>query len=237
MALTTVLFDLDGTFLAYDMVQDFLPRYFHALTTWMAPYLPPERFMAALAAGTDAITHNDGQQTNAEAFAAAFYPLVGLPRERLEPHFEAFYREAFPTLRHMARPRPEARHVVATAFAQGYTVAIATNPYFPAVAVLERLRWADIADFPYHHITTYENSRAVKPRPRYYYDILEQLGRTPEETLMVGDEIMDMAAGALGCRTFLVESPATTLEAFAPPPTYHGDLTALAKLLHNHGKG
>ena len=67
MPIKTILFDLDGTFLDYDMVQDFLPQYFRALTTWMAPHLPPERFIAALEAGTAAITRNDGSQTNAKA--------------------------------------------------------------------------------------------------------------------------------------------------------------------------
>ena len=235
MPIKTILFDLDGTFLDYDMVQDFLPQYFRALTTWMAPHLPPERFIAALEAGTAAITRNDGSQTNAEAFAEVFYPLAGEPRERLEPHFEAFYRQAFPTLQRVARPRSEARRVVEAAFTQGYEVVIATNPYFPAIATEERLRWANIADFPYRRVTTYENSRAVKPDARYYREILESLGRAPEEALMVGDEAMDMAAGALGCLTDLVHSPATTAEALDPPPTFQGDLAALEALLRNDG--
>lgn len=231
MPIKTILFDLDGTFLEYDMVQDFLPQYYRALAAWMTPHLPPERFIAALEEGAAAITRNDGQQTNAEAFASAFYPLAGESRETLEPHFEAFYRESFPTLRRLARPRPEARRVVKTAFALGYEVVIATNPYFPAIAVEERLRWADIADFAYHRVTSYENSHAVKPNPRYYGEILAALGRAPEEALMVGDEAMDMAAGALGCLTYLIHSPATTADAISPPPTFQGDLDTLEAVL------
>jgi len=231
MPVQTILFDLDGTFLEFDMVQELFPHYLRALTEWMSPYVPPERFVSALHAGTEAITHNDGRQTNAEAFAVAFFARVEQPRELLEPAFEAFYREAFPALQHLARPRPAARRIVERAFALGYEVVIATNPYFPASATLERLRWAAIADFPYRHITTYENSRAVKPAPRYYYDILELLGRGPAEALMVGDEAMDMAAGTLGCLTYLVESPATSAEAFNPPPTFQGDLEALEEVL------
>lgn len=233
MPVSTILFDLDGTFLEYDMIQDFLPQYFRKLTAWMAPLLPPERFVPALEAGTDAITRNDGQRTNAEAFADTFYPLAGLPREALEHHFEAFYREAFPTLHAIARPRPEARRTVELAFSLGYEVIIATNPYFPAVATLERLRWANIADFAYRHITTYENSTAVKPDARYYSEILQRVGRQPAEALMVGDEAMDMAAGTLGCLTYLIASPATTAEALNPAPTYQGDLNQLQKVLRH----
>jgi len=42
---------------------------------------------------------------------------------------------------------------------------------------------------------------------------------------------MDMAAGTLGCLTYLVESPATSAEAFNPPPTFQGDLEALEEVL------
>ncbi len=231
MPVKTILFDLDGTFLEYDMVQDFLPRYFRTLVAWMTPHLPPERFIPALEAGTDAITRNDGQWSNAEVFAATFYPLTGMPRETLEPHFEAFYREAFPTLHSIARPRPEARLTVELAFTLGYEVIIATNPYFPAVATLERLRWANIADFAYRHITTYENSTAVKPDARYYSEILGIVGCQPAEALMVGDEAMDMAAGALGCLTYLIQSPATTEEALSLSPTFKGDLDQLREVL------
>ncbi len=231
MPIKTVLFDLDGTFLEYDMVQDFLPQYFRALTAWMTTHIPPERFVPALEAGTEAITRNDGQQTNAEAFAATFYAHAGKPRQDLEPCFEAFYREAFPELQRFAYPRREARRVVAKAFSLGFKVVIATNPYFPAVATLERLRWANIADFSYHHITTYENSRAIKPDARYYREILGTVGCEPAEALMVGDEAMDMAAGELGCLTFLVKSPATTAEALLSPPTFQGDLEELEEVL------
>lgn len=231
MTTKTVLFDLDGTLLDYDMVQDFLPHYFRALTSWMAPHVPPERFVSALQAGTEAITQNVGLRTNAEVFAETFYALAERPRHMLEPHFEAFYRKAFPQLRVLARPRPAARRILKTAFSLGFKVVIATNPYFPVIATMERLRWADVADFPYEHITTYENSHAVKPARRYYQDILDVVNCEPKEALMVGDEAMDMAAGALGCLTYLVRSPATSPDAVLPPPDFEGDLAGVEKAL------
>ncbi len=231
--LKAILFDLDGTLLDYDMMRDLLPRYFERLTAYAAHLLPPRKLVAAINQASEAISANDGTRINADVFAEAFYPLVGIEREIMEPLFMDFYTHDFPNLREYANPRPEARRVIQAAFDAGYDVVIATNPFFPAIATWERLRWADAADFPYKKVTSYENSHAAKPSPYYYQEILDDLGCLPEEALMVGDEAMDMAAGSLGCRTFLVLGLATDLQAITPPPTYQGTLAELENRLRN----
>lgn len=231
--LKAILFDLDGTLLDYDMTRELLPRYFERLTAYAAHLLPPRTLVAAINRGSEAILANDGTRVNADVFAEAFYPLVGIEREIMEPLFMDFYSNDFPNLREYANPRPEARRVIQAAFDAGYAVVIATNPFFPAIATQERLRWANAADFPYRKVTSYENSHAAKPNPQYYQEILDELGCLPEEALMVGDEAGDMAAGLLGCRTFLVTSAATDLQAITPPPTYQGTLADLEDQLRS----
>jgi len=229
-AIKAILFDLDGTLLDNNM-DVFLPHYFKLLSARVAHLLPPDQFMACLMQASDAMVTNDGRATNEEVFAAAFYPLIGRPREEVEPIFLAFYADDFPKLRQYTRRKPEARQVVQQAFDLGCDVVIATNPLFPFTAVRQRLEWAGVADFPYGLVTTYENSRAAKPNLLYYEQILESIGQPPAASLVVGDEDTDMVAAHLGCPTFLVPGPRTALDPGAPEPSYRGTLADLGALL------
>jgi len=227
-----ILFDLDGTLLDSNM-DVFLPHYFEMLTAHMAHILPPDDFIAHLLQATNAMIANDGSATNEKVFADVFYPLVGQPREKLEPIFMDFYAHDFPSLRQHTHRKPEARQVVQQAFDLDCDVVIATNPVFPAVAIEQRLEWAGVADFPYHLVTTYENSRAAKPNLAYYEHILGSIGQRAEMCLMVGDEDGDMVAAHLGCLTFLVPGPRTELGPATPGPTYRGTLTDLEALFQS----
>lgn len=232
MTFKAILFDLDGTLLEHDMRNEFIPRYFALLTAHMAEWIPPQKLAAGVMQASDAVTANDGSRTNADAFAAVFYPLVGYSREEIEPHFMDFYTRVFPTLHRYVKSKPEARLAVQTAFDLGYDVVIATNPHFPAIATQHRLAWAGVEDFPYRKVTSYENSHFAKPSLGYYQEIITEVGCKPEEALMIGDEAMDMVAARLGCRTFLVPSAATKMAEIDPPPTYQGTLADVITLLH-----
>ncbi|HOT93544.1 MAG TPA: HAD family hydrolase [Anaerolineae bacterium] len=233
MTFKAILFDLDGTLLEHDMRNEFIPHYFALLTKHLAAWVPAEKLVASIMRGSEAVMNNDGSRTNEEVFAEVFYPLVGYPREELEPRFMDFYMHVFPMLRTYTAPKPEARPAVQIAFDKGFDVVIATNPHFPAVATQHRLEWAGVADFPYRKVTTYENSHFAKPCLGYYQEILDELGCAPEEALMIGDEAMDMVAARLGCATFLVYSAATKLEEIAPPPIWQGTLADVVALLRS----
>ena len=84
-------------------------------------------------------------------------------------------------------------------------MALATNPIFPAVATESRIRWAGLQPEDFELYTTYENSRYCKPNLNYYRDIVEQLDLTPEECLMVGNDVAeDMVVRELGMNVFLL---------------------------------
>ena len=231
-SIKAILFDLDGTLLESNM-DVFLPHYFKLLSARVAHLLPPDEFMAHLMQASNAMVNNDGRATNEEVFAAAFFPLISHPREKAESAFRDFYAHDFPTLRQYTRRKPEARQVVRQAFDLGCDVVVATNPLFPATAIEQRLEWAGVADFPYRLVTTFENSRAAKPNLLYFEQILETIGRLAEESLVVGDEDMDMVAAHLGCPTFLVPGPRTKLSPTTPEPTYRGTLMDLGRLLQS----
>ena len=83
--------------------------------------------------------------------------------------------------------------------------ALATNPIFPAVATENRIRWAGLKPEDFEFYTTYETCRYCKPNPKYYEDIVEKLGVSAEECLMVGNDVTeDMIAETLGMKVFLL---------------------------------
>lgn len=227
MTLEAVLFDLDDTLLGNPM-ETFVPAYFRALTRYVAHLVPPERLREGLARATAAVDANSGDgPTNEETFAEVFYPALGHERETLEATFERFYAEAFPELEPLTQHRPAARQLVEWAFRRGLQVVIATNPLFPRIAVEERLAWADVpvSEFDYDLVTTYEMMHATKAHPAYYREILERLGRPPDQCLMVGDswELDIKQAAVVGIDTYWIT------EAAEPPPDEDTEMTLVGQ--------
>ncbi len=148
-----ILFDMDGT-LIDDSMDTFLPPYFDAITKKLAHLVPPAKFIAQLQASTRAmVASNDPARTMADAFAADFFPKIGVPRETLMPLFDDFYAREYPELRAFVQPIPHARDLVANAIQRKHPVVIATMPVFPRAAIQQRMEWGRIADFPYALVT------------------------------------------------------------------------------------
>ena len=233
-----LLLDLDDTLLENSMSR-FIPAYFEALCGALSPWAPPERLIAELLAGTRAMDAGDGVgATNAEAFAAVFYPRLGVPRAELEPQILRFYEERFPSLRDLTRPVDGARDLVAWCRERGVRMVVATNPLFPRPAIEERVRWAgfDPTDGTFDLITCAEDMHATKASPAYYREILDRVGASPDACLMVGDDWgWDVVqAGRVGIRSWWVASPRAV-----PPDTGgltvgQGDLRAFHGWLAKH---
>jgi FMN phosphatase YigB (HAD superfamily) len=187
--LKALLLDLDGT-LIDNAMDTFLPAYIRALGEFAASMVDPGRFTEELLNATRVMDGNDGSgPSNEKAFASAFYPALGVAREELEPLLERFYDEVFPQLESLTRPRPEAPWIIEWATGRGLQVVIATNPLFPRTAIEQRMAWGGVGvdRFDYARVTTYENSRATKSSPAYFSEIVDHIGRRPQECLMVGD--------------------------------------------------
>ncbi len=212
--LQALLLDLDDTLLGNSMTV-FVPAYFQALTRFARHEVDPDRLIEELIRATTSMEANDGTgASNEEVFAAAFYPAVGRERADLQPLFERFYEEAFPALRRLTRPRPEARPLVEWAFAAGLQVVIATNPLFPLSAIEQRLDWAGVpaSDFPFALVTSYEVMHATKARPAYYREIVAHLGVPAGACLMAGDtwewDIVNSTEAGLGAFWVTTSPPA-----------------------------
>ena len=203
--ITTVLFDLDGTLLPMDM-NEFIKAYFGGLARRLAPHgYEPQKLVDAIWKGTAAMVKNDGTTTNEDRFWQGFEAAYGKPARQDEPLFAAFYREDFDNVRTSCGYTPAAREMIDTIKACGLRTALATNPIFPAMATERRIAWAGLSTSDFELYTTYENSRFCKPNPNYYRDVMQTLGVSPEECLMVGNDVgEDMIVETLGCRVFLL---------------------------------
>lgn len=205
MAITTVLFDLDGTLLP--MEQDvFVKTYLGGLCKKLAPLgYEPRALSAAIWKGTEAMVKNDGSRLNEEVFWETFCGLMGENARKDEPVFEEFYKTEFQQVAEVCGHNPAAKALIDGLKERGLRLVLATNPLFPAIATHSRVRWAGLEPEDFCHITTYENSRFCKPNPDYYREILDKLGLQPEECVMVGnDEGEDGAAAKLGLQVFLL---------------------------------
>jgi FMN phosphatase YigB (HAD superfamily) len=223
-----VLFDLDGTLLDID-IDDFIGDYFAALAPVVVDVIGGEP-----AAGIDAVMRATGAmiqphpgRTNEDVFAEAFTAIAGTD---LGPEdwsrFDTFYRDVFPTLQRGTGPSEGAHDAVDTARELGLKVVVATNPIFPAAAIRERLRWAQLSDVPFDLVTTFEVMEATKPDLAYYRWIAEYIECDPCDCIMVGDDAtLDMVAADIGMATYYVGPEPS------PAADYAGSLSELAALL------
>ena len=76
---------------------------------------------------------------------------------------------------------------------------------FPSIATESRIRWAGLKPEDFELFTSFETSHFTKPNPDYYREICEELLVSPEECIMVGNDVSeDMVAEQLGMGVFLL---------------------------------
>ena len=205
MALKAILFDLDGTLLPMDQ-ELFMKFYFGNLAKKLAPYgYDPQKLVDSIWTGTAAMVKNDGSRTNEEAFWTKFCEIFGDDSRKDEPIFDQFYRNEFAEAKKACGFNPAAKELIDFLNTTGLSLILATNPLFPPVATENRMSWAGLSPADFLLYTTYDNSSYCKPNPKYYEEILSKTGFTPEECLMVGNDVAeDMIAETLGMKVFLL---------------------------------
>lgn len=205
MALRAVLFDLDGTLLPLDQ-DEFIQSYMKQLAVWMAQYgYEPKQLIRTVWAGSEAMVRNNGLSTNESIFWNIMAGVYGPNIRDNEPKFNNYYRESYPQLAQICGYDPEANRFVQKLKNAGIRLILATNPVFPAIATDQRIAWAGLDKSDFELVTTYENASFCKPNLRYYSTILEQMGLSAEQCLMVGNDVDDdMPAQELGMQVFLL---------------------------------
>lgn len=221
--MNTILFDLDSTLLPMDQKQ-FEKVYFTHLTQKLAQHgYDPEKAADAVWRGTYAMVKNDGTQTNETRFWNTFRGILGEQVNDMQPILDDFYSNEFHAAKSATGQNPLAKPLISSLKAKGFTVVLATNPLFPPVAVKSRLSWIDLTPNDFEWVTTYNNCRYTKPNLNYYKDILSQIGKKPEECLMVGnDMIEDACAAQLGLGFYLVTNHHLNIPTPKPEGFPHG---------------
>ena len=206
MALSTLVFDLDGTLLPFDH-ETFMKGYFRALVPVIAEYVDTEQIAHQILQSTeDMVRSEDPQQTNLEVFKRSFFAKTGIREADIWPLFDHFYEQTFAELQHLTNPTPISREICRTALDKGYRLVLATNPVFPKIAVAHRMQWAGIDEIPFALVTTMEDMHFCKPNPKYFIEILDRLNLLPFECMMFGNDVQeDGVAGKVGMETFLVK--------------------------------
>ena len=234
MSIRYIFFDLDGTLLPMD--QDvFIKAYIGGLCKHMAPHgFDPKQLAYTIWQSTGCMINNDGTAINEEGFWKHFSSVYGENARDWEPYFDEFYHTTFPGLHTACGFDPKAGPLIKALKQMGYTLVLATNPLFPAIATENRMRWAGLDQADFLLYTTYENSRHCKPNPDYYRDILDQIGAKPEECLMVGnDATEDLIAETLGMKVFLINKCLINKENKDISAYPQGDLDALLKFIQS----
>lgn len=201
-----IFFDLDGTMLPME-IKSFLNLYFKSLTQAICPYykIHPLTLKKAVLEGMNAMYKNDGSMTNKMKFWSRAATVAGLDILNHTDLFDSYYENEFIYTKDATTISPYALKIVEELKAKGYTLVMATNPFFPKVATERRIKWAGLDKFDFKLITTYETSKFCKPNPMYYEETCKRAGCLPEETLMVGNDVdEDMVAEKVGLKTYLV---------------------------------
>lgn len=232
--MNTFLFDLDGTLLPMD--QDaFMEAYFRSLTMKMLPYgVEPERLTKAVFIGIKAMIENDGSMTNEQRFWSTFTGSEGEMMLKLKPVFEDYYRNEFIAAKKATVSAAESESCIRLLKEKGYTIVLATNPLFPRIATLNRIKWAGLSETDFDLITTYENSSYCKPNRGYYREILKKIGKKEADCIMVGNDIQDdMCTTELGMETYLLKDCLINKDALDISSYQQGYLTELLEYIRS----
>lgn len=222
-----ILFDLDGTLTIMDQ-EDFMRNYIGLLAPRFSHLISPEKFGKNVLRSTETMIKEPKEgKTNLQNFLDDFTRITGLTYNNLWPIFEEFYKTDFPALNCLVKVNPDGKRAVESAIQQGYTVAIASNPVMPTLAIEERIRWAGLSPEQFALIPSMESFHFCKPQLSFYEELAQRMGLSPKECMMVGNHpVEDLIAREIGMKTFFVGTPTDDVQT-----DYYGDLQELNKLI------
>jgi FMN phosphatase YigB (HAD superfamily) len=200
----TILFDLDNTLILFDEAK-FFKAYIKKVAPLMSDIVSPHALWQIIISATNSVLHNDGKITNQEVFKQIFTQKFGNQTEEIWQRFLKFYSNEFDQLKTLVNANMGVSEIFSFLSGKNIKIVIASNPFWPCIAMEKRMGWAGVRKEQVHLITHMENMHFCKPRLEYYQEACQKINEKPENCLMVGDDpLNDIVAKKLGIRTFLV---------------------------------
>ena len=205
--INTILFDLDGTLLGMKD-KDFEERYFYFVAKKFSKYNKPDELYRIIWDATIYMVKNtDGTRLNQDRFFEKFNSLI--KPEYIDIYYDGFmefYNNEFDFVKDATFEMRHMIEAVKILKEKGYEISVATNPLFPEVAITKRIYWAGFLPEDFGYITNFEICRYCKPNTEFYREILDTIGKKPEQCLMVGNDMLeDMIAKEVGISSYLVK--------------------------------
>lgn len=203
--INTILFDLDGTLLSLDQ-DDFIQTYFYLIGKRFERLgYDKKTFVKAVWAGTEAMIKNTGEVTNEVKFWEVFSAIIKDNHLQIQNEFVEFYEMDYDYVKTTTKMNELAKKCVELLKEKGYKLILTTNPVFPKIATIKRIQWSGLDPNDFELITTYENSSFCKPNLKYYQSVLKTINKTPEECMMIGNDVKeDMCVVDLNIKTYLL---------------------------------
>lgn len=149
---------------------------------------------------------NDGSRTNKDAFEESFKAVVGEHADKVIDIFPQVYGDRYENIKCITQVNPYAQEIVKLMREKAQFVVVATQPMFPKEAVIKRLSWTNLKADDFDYLTIYDESSYSKPNPAYYQEIMDRFSATPQDTLMIGNDVNEdiLPCKKIGVDTFLV---------------------------------
>lgn len=186
----TILFDLDSTLLQMNQ-DEFVKCYFKSVALKVKEFAYDSlEFMKHFSNAAYCIITNDGSKTNKEVFWECMRKYYSDIDSKIAL-FDKYYENEFNEIKQIVRNNSLSKDIVSTLKSKGYQLILATNPLFPKICTIQRIKWADLDPNDFIYISTYENSHYCKPNPKYYLEILNKLSLHEDDCIMVGNDVSD----------------------------------------------
>lgn len=203
--INTFLFDLDGTLLPLD-IDAFMTIYFDEMHAVLKDIIEKDKLIEYIWNATGAMIKSTENKTNEDVFMETFTKMI--PQKQIRQFidaFDTFYDDGFLKTKGSTSQSTYMIQSIQILKEKGYQLVVATNPLFPKKAILHRIQWAGLTPEDFSYITHYEKNHFCKPQIQYYEEVLLNIHKTPEECLMVGNDVQeDLIASQLGIKTFLI---------------------------------